>query len=276
MYFTEAEAILELSPPYTRDDLTKAWRKKSKELHPEAGGRDVPGSEERFKRAHRAKELLSKRLSDPRMVQDSRPGDPDYRPPPPPQPPKHAKPVPPQPPGRSSRVPPQPPPKRGPPQPPPPPEGYRSGRPGEGASYVKGARLIGLGVPGSDLFGRRSYAGMPVSISRPVSSPSVSPDVLPLVGQPLRVSQLSLDGRPHPAPWRFSSWVAVTTGKKGGKLAVALQPPSPLPPFNRVEALVSFEEDDENDVFRVFGPVVERSYADGGLVSLMFVELGAM
>lgn len=281
MYFTEAEAILGLSSPYTAEDLKSAWKAKSKEFHPEAGGRGKPGHEALFKRASRARDLLVRHLDDPSYVQDSRPGDPDYRVVPgrgavPPQPPGRSKPVPPQPPGRGKEVPPQPPPRQGPPPPPPPPEGYRTGRPAQQAkvSGRPALQTAGQGGVGSDIFGRRTaLVGMPVSISEPIRPTYVEPQIRAIVGQRLRVSSLLLDGRPVPAPWRYSSWVALTSGRRGGRLAVAFQPPSPLPSSSQVEASVSFEEDDPQDFFSVSGPVVERSYVDKGLVSLLLVEV---
>ncbi len=274
MYYTEAEQLLELKPPYSSEDLKRVWKEKARGLHSDLSGREDHDSRVVFSKIRQAKLLLEKRLSDPSYVQDSQPGDPDYRAPEPkapPQPPRHSRPVPPQPPGRDRKVPPQPPPKRGPGPPPPPAHGYRTGRPGPAPASMVGT--IRQGVPGSDVYGRRMIGGpMQVSVSKPLAPDFVDPSVVQLVGQKLIVSKFLLDGRTYPAPGRLSSWVALTSGKRGGRLAIAFQPPTPFQSFNRVEASVYFEEDRAEDAFDIRGPVVERCFS-GNLVSLVLVEL---
>lgn len=60
MMLKEAERILRISAPYTKEDIAKAFRLRSKDTHPDRPG----GSERAFKQIGEAKELLLEALRD--------------------------------------------------------------------------------------------------------------------------------------------------------------------------------------------------------------------
>jgi hypothetical protein len=91
------------------------------------------------------------------------------------------------------------------------------------------------------------------------------------VGRNVSVLHIEIDGRAHPAPTLFRSWVTMC-GKKKDRMALAFQPPSPIRVVERAEFVVVFDGDGISDAIRLSGPVIERSYGDDNLVILFCVD----
>lgn len=175
MKVAEAERLLRISAPYTEQEVSKAFRLRSRETHPDRPG----GSARSFNQICEAKELLLETIRDFECSNEDDPLE------------------------------------------------------GE-----------------SDLYGFEE------------SDP---------IGRKVSVLHMEIDGRIHPAPSLFRSWVTMC-GKKKDRVAFAFQPPSPVRFAERAEFVVVFDGDGISDAIHLQGPVVERSHGDDNLVILFCVD----